>query len=363
MADLDKAMVAPSKPATDAPKPDAAPPKADAAPAKVDPTPATPAPDNGDPDWSKAPPKWYKIYEGHKAKTAEKERELQAKIKSLEAKPFESAGDTAKLAALEKQLNDLRGETTTYKQELAKLDYTKSDEYKRDYVSKANAIYTEATSYVQRLQVTTADGSRPATAADFDYIRSLPLDARRRAANEMFGDNASDVLDFTRDIDKVRRDADMAVARHAETHEKTAMEREHGAKQAKEAYDGHFKTSLEAIQANPKYGKWFSENPDDPEASNLLRSGFDEIETITKTMGNMPLDQQAAYSAVLRARAAAMPRMMLEYNRVAQERDALKEELEKYRGTDPGTKPKGGEAPKSEAPKGIAGVAAMFDQM
>ena len=323
----------------------------------------TPKADDADPDWSKAPPKWHKIYEGHKAKTSDTIRGLESKIKSLESKPFEQAGDAKKLAALEKQLEELRGESTSAKQELARLDFTKSDEYKRDFVDRANNVYREAVDFVSRLQVTTEDGnSRSASSSDFDYIRSLPMDARRKAANELFGENASDVLDFTKDIDRIRRDANIAVERHSQNHERVAAERSLTEKQQREAYDGHFKTSLDAIKANEKYGKWFSENADDPEASDLLRKGFEEVEKISATIRTLPLEQQAAYGAVLRARAAATPRTILEITRLTAERDALKEELNKYRGTDPGAKGKtGAEAPKSDGPKGIMEMAAAFD--
>jgi len=99
-----------------------------------------------------------------------------------------------------------------------------------------------------------------------------------------------------------------------------------------------------------------------PESSNDFK-GFVGSEKIAASMDTMPLDQRAAYGAVLRARAAAMPRMMLEYNRVAAERDAMKEELEKYRGTDPGATGKNGvQAPSNDKPKGINDFAAVFDQ-
>ena len=290
----------------EAPKPEVKPPA----------QPGAPKAEDGEPDWTKAPPKWFKIYEGYKSKTGETIKSLEAKIKSLETKPFEQPGDAAKLTALEKQLAEIRSESENAKKELARVDYTKSPEYKRDYVDRATGIYQEAVGFVKRLRVNDGEGQRPATEADFDYIRALPLDARRKAATEMFGDLATEVLDFTRDIDKVRRDAEVAVARHAETHERQRFERDETMKREKEQYDGHFQASLNAIKGNQTWGKWFADDPNDPEASTLLKDGYDEIENVLKNVDTLPPDQRAAYSAVWRARAAAAPRMLLEINRL-----------------------------------------------
>jgi hypothetical protein len=381
MAQLDKAAAGPAAPpsappgdkAVAAAKDSAAPTppnpadKPQDAPKPADKPAATPpkpeSKTDGEPDWSKAPPKWYKIYEEHKSKTGETIKSLESKIKQLETKPFEQAGDAAKLQSLEKQLEELRNESTSAKKELAKLDFTKSDEYRVNFVDKANTIYKEAVAHVQQLRVTENDTERAATQADFDYIRSLPLAARRKAANQMFGEDAADVLDFVRNIDVIKRDAALAVERHAETFEKSRAERESMSKREKEQFDSVYKSSLDNIRKNEKWGKWFSENPEDPEATQLLNDGFSEIESITSKLDTLPLDQQAAYAAVFKARAAAFPRMLMEYNRLAAQRDALQQELEQIRATDPGAKPKAGAPPTAEAPKGIAGSAAVFDQV
>lgn len=362
----------PAEPAPAAAKPDAAAKPAEAKPAAPAPAAAKPEtkpdakPQQAEPDWTKAPPKWYKIYEEHKTKTGETIKSLESKIKSLEGKPFEQAGDAKKLEAYEKQLAELRNEANDYKTRLAQRDFTQSDEYKRNYVEPANRVYAEAVGFVQRVKVRDGDMDRAATQADFDYIRSLPLDARRRAATEMFGDNATDVLDYARDIDRIKRDATIAAERHAQDHERTSLEREGRTKQERQQYEDFRKSALDGIRSNETWGKWFSEDANDPEASKLLREGFDEIEKVTQQLDKLPLDQQAAYSALYLARAAATPRLMLEVNRLTAKYEAAIEELEKLRGTDPGAEGKQGVAAAAEGaakPKGIEGAVAVFDQM
>lgn len=352
------APAAPAKPADPKP-PEAKPAAAPAAPA------AAAKPEEAEPDWSKAPPKWYKIYETHKQKTGETIKSLEAKIKQLETKPFEQPGDAKKLETYEKQLEAMRGENGDYKKRLAQLDYTSSDEYRIQFREPANAVYKEAVEFVSRLKVQDGDNTRAATQADFDYLRNLPIDARRKAANEMFGEMGPDVLDFTREIDRIKRNAQIAADRHSQDHEKIALEREGTTKQQQAKYEELRKASLETIKSNEAWGKWFREDEADPEASKLISEGYAEIEKVTAQIDKLPMDQQAAYSALYMARAAAAPRLILEINRITAKYEAVMEELEKIRGTDPGAKPiQAGAAPSDTAkPVGIEGAAAVFDQM
>lgn len=366
MDQLDRAS-APPKPAA---KPGDAPPAAkpgDKPP--VTPPAATPPatpPKDEEPDWTKAPPKWHKIYEGHKQKTAQQIQSLESKIKQLETKPFEQAGDAAKLKAMEQQLEQLKGESTTAKQELARLDFRRSDEYKQRFVAKAASIYERAIPVIEQIQAVDAETGEPLKTTDkahFDKVRRAPEAEQQELAEKFFGNKAGLVMRYVNAINDVQAEADIATEEHAKQHEVKALERDSTTKKERELYDQNFKAATDALKANPKYGKWFSENPDDPEATELLRQGFEEIEKVTAQLDKLPADQAAAYSAVFRARAAAMPRMVLENNRLIAERDALIEELEKYRGADPGAAGRTGvQPPSAGGPKGIAEAAAVFDQ-
>lgn len=328
--------------------------------------PAAPVPkaETGEPDWTKAPPKWHKIYEDHKSKTSGTIKSLEAKLKALESKPFESPGDTAKIAAYEKQIEDARGEAKTYQQRLAEVDFTKSPEYKSNFIDRANRIYQKAVSLVGQFRITDSEGNqRAAIQSDFDELRNLPEHRRDSRARELFGDDYRAITKYTDAIDQVREDADIAVAKHAENQQQTAAQQLAESRKGKEAYETQYQSALKAIQDNPDYGQWFRADDADPEASKLLQDGFDEIAKVTELLPTMPPDEQAAYAAVYRARAAAMPRMMVAYKRVAAELAAVKEELGKVRGTDPGKIAKGTSTPPtSDAKQSISGMAAMFDK-
>jgi len=377
MEQLDRAVAMdtgkPAAPAAPAPADPPAPakpaePPAPAKPAaKADPAPAEPAPKPGEePDWSKAPQKWHKIYEDHKAKTTGTIRSLEEKVKALEGKRVEAPGDAAKIAAYEKQIEDIRKEALTTKQRLAEVDYTKSDEYREKFTDRAQRIWTKAVQLVKQLKVTDSEGNqRPATQDDFESIRTAPEHLRSFKAKELFGEDIDPnaITKYADAIDQVREEADLAVARHAQTIEQTTTQRAAEARKGQESYQTQYQSALKAIQDNPDYGTWFKPDENDPEASKLLQDGFDEIEKVTAALNEMPTDAQAAYAAVFRARAAAMPRLLVAHNRVKAELEAVKTELAKLRGKDPGNIGKGGgEAPSPSGPQGIAEMAAAFDK-
>jgi len=378
MAQLDQAAAS-GKPVAEASKPAAttpppakpevakAPEAAKAPEVKPAPTtaPKTPEPEMSEADMEKvikANPKAWRVFEASKKKWQTEKSTLEQRIQQIEQKATQTPADDRKLEALNKQLEELRGESTKYKQELVKRDYTASDDYKKNFVEKANSVYAEAVGFVQQLSVTDGDNERKATQADFDEIRSLPLGARRKVANDKFGEYAGDVLQFVRDIDTIKRDATLAVQRHAEQSEKEAAEREAMTSKERQEYDGYYKQSLDGVRSNEAYGKWFSPDEADPEATKLLTDGFDEIEKVTSQLDKLPVDQKAAYSAIYRARAAATPRLILEINRRDTKITELEAELAKYRGTDPGAEHgKGGEQLQGDKPRGIEGASAVYD--
>jgi len=319
--------------------------------------------DEAEPDWEKAPPKWGRLYRQSETKFKATIKTLEDKIKTLDSKSNPTAADASKLEAYEKQLEELRNESKTYKQQLAERDYTKTDEY-AGFQKRATAAYTKGIDLVNQLKVTDGDNVRQAVRADFDRLRMLPLADRLEAAENMFGKYANRVLSYVDQIDMINDEANEAAKNHAATYEKKSLEQQSISKKQQAEYEGFYKSALDGIQSNENYGKWFKPDESDPEASKLLQDSYDEIERITNQIEKLPLDQQAAYAAVYRARAAAAPRLIMAVNRITSERDALKAELAKLRGTDPGAKGKqGSESPKGEKSLGIADAAAVFDQM
>jgi prefoldin subunit 5 len=305
----------------------------------------------------------WKIYESLKTSTATKVAELEGKLKTLESKPVEAPGDAAKVAALEKQIEALTGETKTYQQRLAEADYQNTAKYK-DYQSKINRLWNKAVQQVSGMQAIDGTEQRPANKEDFEFIRLLPLAKRRTAAREMFGDDAVEVLGFVNQIESLREENLEAQEDWIKTHEQNGVQRELQTKAQQAQFDANYKANLEAMRKNPTWGKWFTPDESDPEASKLLNEGFAAIEKVLSEEEHMTPEQAAAHAAVFRARAAAMPRMILEVNRQNAKITALEAELAKFRSTDPGSKGAtaggGGDLTPAKA-KGIDGVIAALD--
>lgn len=372
MAALDRAADAgrnveatPPKPAASAPAPTPAKPTAPEAPvvAKKKEAEIATKPGETEPDWSKAPQKWGSLYYKKEKEFRAKEQALESKIKSLETKPFEQAGDAKKLEALEKQLDELRGESTRYKSELVKRDYTQSDEYKRDFMDRADAIYTEGVQFATRLQVIEGETTRQATQADFDRIRTSPPDQRDEMAEDMFGRKGNAVVRYVERLEDLRRDAKVALDRHAADYDRSQTERDAMSKKEQQEYDAHYEDALEGIKEHPEFGKFFREDENDPEATEILRSGFSEMQEVLAKAQSLPPEERAAFAAVYRSQAAAFPRAILEITRLEGKLAAVEAELVKYRGTDPGQGGSGGPTPPAGEVHGIQGAAAVFDQM
>lgn len=381
MAQLDAADAASSHtpeatPAAEAPPEEVTPP---AKPAKntevndplkpVTPKPATkPAEEMSVEDMEKflkthANKKPWKIYESLKTTTAAKVADLESKLKVLESKPVEAPGDAAKMAALEKQIEALSGETKTYKQKLAQADFQHTDAYK-NFENKATRLFQQGATAIAALQITNPDGTtRPATAQDLDRLRRMDPVDREDKLEELFGPKARIVARFTDALDAVRFEVSEAQEEYAKTHEQTNLQRELESKGQRAKFDNAYKVSLDRLQKNESYGKWFSPDPADPEASKLLADGFSEIEKVIASEGGMSPEDAAAHAAVFRARAAAAPRLLLEVNRMLAKNKALEEELSKFRQTDPGAKgaTAGGGGTAENKARGIEGAALAFD--
>lgn len=304
----------------------------------------------------------WKVYETLKSTTAAKVSELEGKLKALESKPVQTAGDEAKIAAYEKRIEALTGETKSYQQKLAETDYTHTPAYQA-HVKRANRIHGEAMEFIKGVTVTTEDGStRVATSEDFDYIRALPIGKRKAAANAAFGDNGSDIVDFARQIDNIKKESDYEAQEYAQNHEKNSIQREMESKNQTAQFETRYRAGLSHIAKNPRFGKWFSADPADPEGTKLFQDGLAEIERVVND-DKISLEEAADHAALSRAKAAALPRVLVAYNRLEAKAKALEDELAKFRSTDPGAKgaTSGGGVQPDSKPKGIDAMTATFD--
>lgn len=305
----------------------------------------------------------WKIYESLKTTTAGKVAELEAKLKTIEGKSIESPGDAAKVAALEKQIEALTGETTNYKQKLAETEFTHTPQY-QNIRQRGSQLVAKASTLVEGMKFTTRDGTvRQASKADFDYIRAVPAAERADVAAAHFGDlNAYRVLNLAEQIDDIIQESNIAAEEFAKTHEQSAAQREQAQKAHVAKYGATVKAEMDNLRKDPKNGRWFSPDEKDPEIAKVLNESFAKVDEIINGSANATLEQAAANSALLRSQAAAFPRVVMENGRLDAKVKALEAELAKIRGTDPGAR--GAAAPAAAAaPRrgGIEEASAAFD--
>ena len=305
----------------------------------------------------------WKVYETLRTTTTAKVAELEGKLKTLESKAVEAPGDAAKIAAYEKQIEALTGESKTYKEKLAETQYEYTPKH-QEYIAKINRIWSRTQKAVAGMQVTEDGGDpRQAVTDDFELVRNAPASKRRQVARTLFGEDAGEVLGLVNEIESAFEENQEGRQAFAKDHEKTSLQREMEAKGQESKFQSTYKAGLEQISKNPVFGKWFAADEADPEGTKLFRDGLAEIERIVGESENMSPEDAAAHAAVSRAKAAAMPRVLLAYNRLMEKHTALEAELAKFRSSDPGAKgaTSGGGPAADDKPKGIDAMTATFD--
>lgn len=304
----------------------------------------------------------WKVYESLKATNAAKYTELESKIKALESKPVESPGDAAKIAAYEKQIESLSGETKTYKEQLAATQFEYTPKH-QEYLAKINHLWKRTTKAVAGMQVTEDGAERQAVTDDFEQIRNAPPTKRRQMARALFGEDAGEVLGLVNEIDAAFEENNEARETFAKTHEQTSLQREMEGKSQTAKFEATYKASLDAIGKNPAFGKWFAQDAADPEGSKIYSEELAKLEKVIQDSETMSPEDAAKHAAIGRSKAAAYPRILLAHTQLEEKYKALEAELAQFRSTDPGAKgaTNGGGALADNKPKGIDAAAMSFD--
>jgi DNA repair exonuclease SbcCD ATPase subunit len=136
---------------------------------------------------------------------AQKAKELEEKIKQVEARGGDTASLTGRLAAIEKERDDAMAQLRAARQEA-------SPEFKEKYDKPFNQAAEAARQEISELTITNAeDGTtRQATWADFSALYSLPVGKFIEQANALFGPAAQFVIqkrEQLQALDRARRTA------------------------------------------------------------------------------------------------------------------------------------------------------------
>jgi hypothetical protein len=311
--------------------------------------------------WEKAPEKLKNEYFKLKRESESRYGDLDKRYKDLEGK--------AKIPAIDPKLLENRdNEIKQLMERLARVDYRESKEYKERYVARIEQAYKNTIAEVEQLQVAykeDTDGNpvyRKATRADFDRLMNMPVQDQDEYANKLFGRSANRVLGRLFELQRMDQEAINAVNEHSKNAETMAKEQTAKSQAEETRYNSMVEASHRELEEN--WPALFKADEKDPEGTKALQAGYKFVDDLNKAAANLSPEEKAAYTAVLRARAAGFLKATLDNNRLRAEVDKLKEELGKKRKSDPGdtqeAKPVGGVSSGDDYAGGIAAWASKF---
>ena len=293
--------------------------------------------------------------------TKEKEktvRDLQSQIDGFKQKRFWTEDDQKLLESAQKRLTEAESR-------LHAVDYTQSPEYLDKYKKRLDEIWKTASEEVVGLQVLLppVEGEeqkyRPANSADLLQVVDAPATQRMAIAKKLFGDDRDTVLGWAREIDLIRREASRAVAEKQSGYEKTMKERAAQDTQTQRQLQEFIHKSTESLAQ--KFPDIFAPPEDDPEAADALKRGFQFVDEFVNKQGEMNINEKAARTAIIRAQAAAYPRLVHDVRKLRAEVERLTSENAKLLGQDPANM--GGEGGGGEAPADDGGTDKMAEEI
>lgn len=365
MAQLDAGVAEMEKAKSDATPKEPAKETLVAAPEKTeDKTPSTePKPEpEVEPQWEKAPKNLKNAYFKYRRETTEKITKAEARIRELESKATQTPADLAKIKQLEERAEQLQKELDARETALVEADYSKSTEFKRDYVDKANAAYTQAISVIKTLTVTNSEGeSRLATEADFRALLKMEP-AQQDIELDKFGVSKNRVLAHINKIQGIEEAGNEAIARAREkAAEKTKQHQAEIGTRSEVFKQSYAVAQDELVKFKPEV---FGTDEANPEANKIFENGLKFYDDTVANNGNLTPQQLAERAVIMRYGFAAYPKLELLLKKERANSAALKEELAKYRKSAPGNANLGGDRTPpstSGAPKSIMEAAKAFD--
>jgi hypothetical protein len=247
---------------------------------------------------------WEKINSELKAER-EAKASLEAKIADYEARGQDSGKLTEALTAKEKEIEALKAEK-------AALKFEASDDFKKNYEAKYGRAADSAMALAESWNIVeSADGTTPArkaTRQDFvDLYHTAPADMGQKAY-DMFGPiNGNIILNRIYALKDLQSEANLALETEKKNWSESAKTREAKEIQERESISAELAKACKAMtDGEPDL---FAPAVDDAEGNKLLQDGFAEVDTIPRTP-----KEQAEWSARLRMRSAAHPRLVSQRN-------------------------------------------------
>lgn len=283
----------------------------------------------------------WKLVEEYKTKLSAVEQQIaQSKTATLaeqEKKAYEEK--VARAEARAKELDE----------EIRFVNYSKSEEFKKQYQEPYQEAWKNAMSELSELTVQDEANQivRPATAEDLLNLVNLPLGKARELAVATFGDFADDAMAHRKEIRRLFDAQTKALDTAKKAGEERDKARSDGYKkfitEASTRIKEHWDKTNQAILSDPKYGQYFKPVDGDEEGNQRLAKGF---ELADRAFSENPMDPSLSPEvrasivkrhAAVRNRAAAFGRLVHQNQKLSEELAEARKTISSYKGSEPGS--------------------------
>lgn len=300
----------------------------------------------------------WKLVDQYKEQTTK----LQKEISDLRT----SALPEKERTELQSRIEKAEARAKALEEHIQFLDYSKSQEFQDKYQKPYEEAWTRAMGELGELTVNDGEGNaRPIQAQDILDLVNLPLPKAREMAESLYGPFANDVMGHRKEI----RNLFEAQAKALEDARKNGAERikqtvEQQTKQMgeiKKFIGENWEAANQSIVRDEKYGLYFTPVEGDENINQRLAKG---AQLVDRAFAENPADPKLTPDerravikrhAAVRNRAIAFGRLVYELDKAKADMASLREELKKYRGSEPTTtgtpKPENGGEPAPTSAK------------
>lgn len=299
----------------------------------------------------------------HSKTLAEKDtalNQVQSRLKELEAKKYWTEDD-------EKKFKELSEGKSNLEAQLYARDYAQSPEYKKNFQDKIDEQFNEALEIFSALSVQyDQDGevvTRPANQQDLLRLYRIPnLAERKKMAKTMFGDEYQEALDAVAPMISTNKAAQQAIKEKQEAYNLERQQAENSYKEIGLQFQKFVADSFQSLQQSEP--EIFGQSEEDKDGSEALMRGLKFVDESANNAPQMSINERAARSSLIRAMAAAHPRMKLMVSKLKEENENLRAQLAAFQGSDPGNAGEhGGQPAAVEDTGGVESMAAKFDKL
>jgi len=241
------------------------------------------------------------------------------------------------------------------------VDYSKSQDFQDKYQKPYDEAWVKAMNELGELTINDGEGqARPLQAQDILQLVNLPLPKAREIADELYGPFANDVMAHRKEIRNLFEAQSKALAdaeKNGSQRIKETIESQTKAMgEIKKFIGENWEAANQSIVRDEKYGLYFTPVEGDENVNQRLAKG---AQLVDRAFAENPADPNLSAEerkavirrhAAVRNRAIAFGRLVYELEKSKTETNELREELKKFRGSEPPTggspKPEGGGEPQ-----------------